>query len=458
MKATEGGAEYPRRYDVDVVLRDGSTVHLRPALAADRSGLTRFLADLSERSKVFRFFHAVKEMEPLTATFLDMDYRERFSMVALHGEPESIVGHGFYAASAPGRAEVAFAVADAIQGQGLGTILLGELAQAATANGITVFEAEVMPENYRMAQVFRDSGFAVSVHASPATLKFEFPTELTEEARRRFEDREQLSAAAAVKHFMEPGSVAVIGASRRRGTIGGEVFHNLMECGFPGPVYPVSPHAAVQSVLAYPDVRDIPGPVDLAVIVVPADQVSGAARACAEKGVKAMVVISAGFAEVGEDGRERQRELLEICRQSAMRLIGPNCMGILNTEPEHRLDATFGPTFPPAGRVGFMSQSGALGLAVMDQAHRMGLGLSSFASVGNKADISGNDLLEYWETDSSTDVVLLYLESFGNPRRFSRVARRVSRSKPILAVKSVAPRRERAPPLRTRARCSQPRM
>jgi acetyl coenzyme A synthetase (ADP forming)-like protein len=436
LNAAANGVGYPRQYDVDVVLREGSTVHLRPALAADLEALTRFLSALSEESKVFRFFHAVKETAHLAASFLDMDYQKRFSLVALQGQPEVIVGHGFYAVTGPARAEVAFAVADALQGHGLGTILLGQLAQAAVAAGIAVFEADVMSENYRMAQVFRDSGFDVSVRSSRGVLRIEFPTELTDEARSRFEHREQLSAAAALRRFMEPRSVAVIGASRRRGTIGGEVFHNLMQSGFPGPVYPVSPHPVVQSVSAYPDVRNVPGSVDLGVVVVPAEQVYGVAEACAEKGVGALVVISAGFAEVGGGGSERQAELLEICRRSGMRLIGPNCMGILNTDPDHRLDATFGPVFPSAGRVGFMSQSGALGLAVMEQARRIGLGLSSFASVGNKADISGNDLLEYWETDPSTDVVLLYLESFGNPRRFSRVARRVSRSKPILAIKS----------------------
>ena len=427
---------YPVQHDVDAVLRDGSTVHLRPAVPADREALALFLNGLSEGSKVFRFFHAVKEPGSMAARFLDMDYRERYSLIALHGEPEAIVGHGYYALGEGGRAEVAFAVADALQGQGLGTLLLGQLAQAATAAGIAVFEADVMSENHRMVQVFRDSGFAVRVRSSLGVLKVEFSTELTEEARTRFEHREQLGAVAALKRFMEPASIAVIGPSRRRGTIGGELFHNLMQSGFPGPVYPVSPHPMVQSVSAYPDVRDVPGPVELAVIVVPAENVCVAAQASGEKGVGALVVISAGFAEAGEEGQGRQAELLEICRRSGMRLIGPNCMGILNTDAEHRLDATFGPAFPLAGRVGFMSQSGALGLAVIDHARRVQLGLSSFVSVGNKADISGNDLLEYWEADPSTDVILLYLESFGNPRRFSRVARRVSRSKPVLAVKS----------------------
>jgi acetate---CoA ligase (ADP-forming) len=240
-----------------------------------------------------------------------------------------------------------------------------------------------------------------------------------------------------MRNFLRPRSVAVIGASRTRGTIGGEVFHNILSAGFNGPAYPINPKAeVVQSVVAYPSVKEVPGPVDLAVIVVPAASVLDVARECGEKGVRALVVISSGFAEVGDDGRARQRELLEVCREYGMRLIGPNCMGILNTGPDVRLNATFAPQFPPNGRVGFSSQSGALGLAVIEHASRLGLGISSFISVGNKADISGNDLIQYWEEDEETDVILLYLESFGNPRKFARITRTVGKTKPIVAVKS----------------------
>ena len=228
-----------------------------------------------------------------------------------------------------------------------------------------------------------------------------------------------------------------MGASRRRGTVGAELFHNLLAGGFNGPVYPVNPNApVVQSVVAYPSIAEVPGPVDLAVVAVPAAAVVRAAEECAAAGVRALVVISAGFAETGPDGAERQAQLLRVCREAGMRLIGPNCLGIVNTNPNVRLDATFGPAVPLAGRVGFLSQSGALGLAVVDYATKLGLGLSSFVSVGNKADISSNDLLDYWEQDPDTSVALLYLESFGNPRRFSRIARRVGRRKPVVAVKS----------------------
>ncbi|HLH69705.1 MAG TPA: GNAT family N-acetyltransferase [Candidatus Dormibacteraeota bacterium] len=428
-----GEATFPAQLDVDVTLRDGSTVHIRPVVPSDQEALQRFLAGLSTESRVFRFFSEVKDLEAVARRFVEIDYHDRHGLVAWRGG--EIVGHGFYALERPGTAEVALTVADALQGKGLGTILLGHLAAAAAAAGISVFVAEVMPENHRMLTVFRDSGFPVSVSSSYGVIKVEFPTSLTEEARERFERREQLSAIAAMRRFFEPRSIAVVGASRHRGTIGGEVFHNLLESGFPGPVYPVSPHPVVQSVAAYPDLERIPGPVDLAVVVVPAAAVLEVARACAAKGVGALVVISSGFAESGEEGRARQAELLEVCRDAGMRLIGPNCMGIINTHPEHPLNATFAPSSPPRGQIGFMSQSGALGLAVIEHARRLGLGLSTFVSVGNKADVSGNDLLEYWESDPETDLIMLYLESFGNPRRFSRLARRIGRRKPILAVK-----------------------
>ncbi len=294
-----------------------------------------------------------------------------------------------------------------------------------------------MASNHAMLHVFRESGFPIEVGAAAGQLHVTFPTAFTREAIERFEHREAIAAVSALKLFFTPRAVAVVGASRKRGTIGGEIFHNLLSYGFQGPVYPVNPLAeVVQSVPAYSSVEAIPGPVDLAVIVVPAARVIEAAAACGRKGVKALVVISAGFSETGPEGQAKQAELIRVCRETGMRLIGPNCMGIANTDPSVRLDATFAPTEPPHGRVGFSSQSGALGLAIFEYANSLGLGLSTFISVGNKADISGNDLLRYWESDQGTDVILLYLESFGNPKKFSQIARRVGRKKPIVVVKS----------------------
>ena len=426
----------PRR-DGDVVLRDGSTVRVRPIRPEDEPALVALFDSLSEESRWFRFFSPAQGSALAAEAHREANLDQAFGLVALSGAEERVVGHAFYAALGERRAEVAFTIANEFQGRGLGTILLVQLAEVAAANGIQVFEAEVIAANHAMLHVFRESGFPIEVTAIAGELHVTFPTALTADAVERFEHREARGAVNALKQFFNPRAVAVIGASRKRGTIGGEIFHNLLSYGFQGAVYPVNPSAAViQSVTAYSSVETIPGPVDLAVIAVPAPLVIEAAAACARKGVKALVVISAGFSETGNEGRAMQAELLGVCRAAGMRLIGPNCMGIANTDPAVSLDATFAPNAPPRGRVGFSSQSGALGLAIIEFAKSLGLGLSTFISVGNKADISGNDLLRYWESDEGTDVILLYLESFGNPKKFSQIARRVGRKKPIVVVKS----------------------
>jgi acetate---CoA ligase (ADP-forming) len=423
--------------ETDVVLRDGSTVHVRPTRAGDEPAILAFLSGLSEESRYFRFFSGAPNLKEAAQRAAVSDLKERCNLVATVGAAPSIVAQAGYVREEKDQAEVAFAVAETFQGRGISTILLGQLAEIAQTVGITTFDASVLGENHRMIEVFRQSGFSVSTHASAGVIELEFPTSLHPEAIERFARREQMAAMAALEHVLAPRSVAVIGASRTRGTIGAELFHNLVANGFNGPVYPVNPSApVVQSVVAYPTVLDIPGPVDLAVIAVPAVHVVESARQCATKGVKSLVVISSGFAESGAEGASRQAELVAVCRESGMRMVGPNCMGVINTAPEISMNATFGPATPPGGRVGFMSQSGALGLAVIDYAKSLSLGLSWFISAGNKADLSGNDVLQYAETDPRTDLVLLYLESFGNPRKFARIARRVARTKPIIAVKS----------------------
>ncbi len=423
--------------EADVVLRDGSTLHVRPVLRSDEGALLDLLQNLSPQARSYRFFSGGANLKEAARRAVDVDYRESYGLVATRGPKEEIVAHAFFVRLNGDRAEVAFAIADAFQGRGLGTILYAHLAEAAQELGVTTFEADVMHDNERMLQVFRDSGFPIRMRSEPGRVIVTSPTALSAEAIERFEQRDQIAAFAAMQHFFSPASVAVIGASRERGTVGGEIFHNLLATGFNGPVYAVNPQAeVVQSVPAYPTVAAVPGPVELAVIAVPAAAVLDVARQCADAGVKGLVVISAGFAEVGDEGAERQHELIALCRRSGLRLIGPNCMGTVNTSPEVMLNATFAPAFPPPGSVGFMSQSGALGLAVIDFASGLGLGLSSFVSVGNKADISGNDLLDYWESDQRTELILLYLESFGNPRKFARIARRVGAGKPIVAVKS----------------------
>ena len=428
-------APYPAEREAEVVLRDGSTVHVRPIRAEDEQDLHRFLEELDPESRMFRFFSAGTDLGAAARSMVDVDYTRRYGLVAIRGG--EVVGQGLYFGEASNEAEVAFAVADRLQGMGLGTLLLAHLAQVASEHGITVFWAEVMPENHRMIEVFRDSGFPVEMSSEPGAIRVEFPTSFADEAVGRFEDRDRLAAVAALRSFLEPSAVAVIGASRNRDTVGGQVFHNALESGFEGVVYPVNPSAdVVQAVHAYPSVADLPEDVDLAVIAVPAAAVLDVARQCGERGVRALVVISAGFAETGPDGVERERELVEICRAAGMRLIGPNCLGILNNTPGNALDVTFAPGSPLPGTVGFVSQSGALGLALIDLAEGRGLGVSSFGSIGNRADITANDFLEYWEGDGETRVALLYIESFSDPRRFSRVARRVGREMPVVVVKS----------------------
>ena len=235
----------------------------------------------------------------------------------------------------------------------------------------------------------------------------------------------------------EPKSIAVVGASRTRGSVGAEIFHNLIAGGFRGGLFPINRHAtAIEGMPAYRSVRDVPVPIDLVVVAVPSECVDATVDECIEKRVQAIVVISAGFSEIGPEGRARELRIREKVRQAGLRLVGPNCMGVLNTDPRQPLNATFSPVFPPTGPVAFSSQSGALGLAVLEGAKRLNLGLSSFVSVGNKADVSTNDLLEYWEHDRRTSVILMYVESFGNPRRFAEIARRVGRQKPIIALKA----------------------
>jgi acetyl coenzyme A synthetase (ADP forming)-like protein len=417
---------------VDVALRDGGTVRVRPVARGDAAALRAFLGGLSEESRWLRFFTGGVNLDVATERIVAGAGR---GLVAVAGDPERIVGHADYVPESPDRAEVAFAIADEWQGRGIATVLLAHLAERAQRAGIATFTATVLPGNHRMIQVFRDSGFAVDVRALPGELSIEMPADLTPEGRARFEDRERTAAAAAVAHVLRPASVALVGVSRRAGSVGAAVLGNLVSAGYQGDLCVIHPRGeAFPGVETYRSFAAVPWPVELAVIAVPAAKVNDVARDCGAAGVRALVVLSAGFAEVGEAGVARQAELLAICRAAGMRLVGPNCLGVLNTGVG--LNASFAPVAPPAGGVAFASQSGAFGIAAVAEAARRNLGLSSFVSTGNKADLSGNDLLQHWEQDGDTDVIGLYLESFGNPRRFGRIARRVAAAKPIIAVKS----------------------
>jgi acetate---CoA ligase (ADP-forming) len=436
VRATVSEPGYPSDRETDIVLRDGSTVHVRPVRTGDRDAIHEFLTGVSEDSIWCRFFTAAN-LDWASDLSADVDYRDRYALVAETGHPRRIIAHATFIRAGADRAEVAFLVSDRWQGKGITTILLAHLAETARQLGVTTFIADVLPGNHRMIEVFRKSGFAVEVRSAPDAIRVHFPTSLTPEATARFQDRDRTAAVAAVTSVLAPRSVAIIGASRRRGTVGGVLLHNAIAADFAGSLYAVNEHGgSVQGVDAYRSPAELPEPTDLAVIVVPAPRVLESARECVAAGARALVVISAGFAETGVAGASRQGELLELCRDAGVRLVGPNCLGVLNTGDDVRLNATFAPHQATVGPIGFLSQSGGLGIAIIEAAARLGVGLSSFASVGNKADLSSNDFLQYWELDPNTSVALLYLESFGNPRKFARVARRFGAAKPVVAVKS----------------------
>ena len=404
--------------------------------AEDRNGIAEFLTSMSPDSLYFRGCGQI-DVQWLSDWSADVDAGDRYGLVATTGQPERIVAHASYVRIDQRRAEVAFEVADELHGYGIGTLLLGQLAGVAAQQGIDELVASVMATNRKMLDVLRDSGFPVSRQIDGSTVEVSFPTAISGEVLSAFDRRRHTSSLSAVSSFLRPASLAVVGASRRADSIGGSLMRNVVNGGFSGPIYPVNPHAhEILGLRAYRSVLDLPEAPDLAVVAVPAVSVPGVAEECAKRGVRAILVISSGFSEVGGEGLKRQRALLDTCRRSGMRLIGPNCLGILNTDPSVKLNATFVRRVPAAGGVAMMSQSGGVAIALMDVATELGIGVSSFVSIGNKSDISGNDLLEYWEEDPHTALISLYLESFGNPRRFARIARRVSATKPILAVKS----------------------
>ena len=402
----------------DFLLIDGATIAIRPVRPDDEAGLSALIDGLSERSSFLRFFSGA--VNARAAARLAASGPDTAGVVAVAGDPETIIGHALYVREGAGRAEVAFEVADAWHGRGVGTILLGAAADRAAAEGIETFDALVMPENHAMVQLFRESGFPVDVHARPGELSVELPTTRSPEASRRFAERERIGAVAALRRFLEPASIAVIGASTRPGSVGAALLANVRDS-FEGPVFTIG---RGQSIL------DVVEPVELAVVAVPAKHVEAVAHECAAKGVAALLIISAGFEDAA--GRRRRERLAACCRASGMRMIGPNCLGVAGPH----LNATFVRSRPHAGRVALISQSGGIGIAALEQGHSHGVGLSAFVSIGDRADISSNDVLQWCEADPGTDVIALYLESFGNPRRFSRVARHVTRSKPIVAVKA----------------------
>ncbi len=430
------GTSYPKHWEADVLVRDGSTAQVRPIGPTDADALTEFYARVSEQSKYFRFFAPYPVLSDRDVErFTHVDHHQRVAFVVTRGN--SIVAVGRYDAINEHDAEVAFLVQDDYQGKGLGQLLLEHLAQAGRERGYRRFVAEVLPDNVPMIRVFREQGYAVAGGFEDGVMRLEFSIDPTDTAMGVVQAREHRFEAASIDRIFNVSSVAVVGASRKQDTIGQALVRNLILGDFAGSVYAVNPQAEpVSGLPAFSSVQEIPGPVDLAIIAVPAEAVPDVVLDCAAKGVHALVVISSGFAETGEDGRVRQRRLLGLVRSYGLRLVGPNCLGVINTASDISLNASLSPLMPPRGRVSFFCQSGALGVAILETVDRRGLGLSTFVSAGNRADVSGNDLLQFWEEDNDTEVVLLYLESIGNPRKFSRIARRVGRRKPVVAVKS----------------------
>ncbi len=434
----------PPHWEADVVVADGGTVHLRPIRPSDADALVTFHAGLSTRTRYLRYFSAYPRIPDRDLyRFTNVDHRDRVALVALLGEEIIAVGR-YEREDDSDNAEVAFVVADAHQGRGIGSVLLEHLAAAARESGVRQFNAVVLAENTGMVRVFREAGYETARHLEQGEITLEFAVDETAVTEAVMREREQRAEARSIKRLLYPRSVAVVGASNDAGKVGNAVFANLLRMGFDGLLYPVNPEAPhVGGVPAYRSVLDIPGEVDLVVVAVPAGAVPEVVAQCAKCGVRGLVVLSGGFGERGSDderaaGRAAQRAVVTEARANGMRVVGPNCLGIINTDSTVRLNASLAPLPPLAGRAGFFAQSGALGVAVLGEAARRGIGVSTFVSAGSRADVSGNDLLQFWETDENTDVVLMYLESFGNPRKFARLARRLGRRKPIVAVNSAA--------------------
>jgi acyl-CoA synthetase (NDP forming)/GNAT superfamily N-acetyltransferase len=426
---------YPSHWESDVVLADGGTLHVRPIRPDDGDRMVAFHGRQSSESIYFRFFSphptlSPRELERLTV----VDYEDRMVFVGLLDD--ELLGVALYDRwSGRNEAEVAVMVDDAEQGRGIGTVLLEFLAAAGRDAGFLRFTAQVLPSNRKMLGVFKQAGFDATSQFADGVIEVTLGIEPTPAARAAIEERAHRAEARSVARLLTPGSVAVIGAGRHRG-VGRVIVEHLVAAGYRGDVHPVNPNAVtVAGRAGHSSVLEISEGVDQAVIAVPAASVPAVVVECARARVQSLIIVSAGFSERGPEGAAAEREVIGLARRYGMRVVGPNCLGILNTDPEVRLHASITPVHPEPGPVGLACQSGALGTAILEHADQVGLGVSTFVEAGNKADVSANDLLQYWEDDDRTHVVLLHLESFGNPRRFSRIARRVARSKPIVAVK-----------------------
>ncbi|MGV4928125.1 GNAT family N-acetyltransferase (plasmid) [Streptomyces sp. BHT-5-2] len=427
---------------VSALLADGSTVRLRPACPADRPQVLRLYDEMSVDSLRNRFFMVSRRSGERAADRLcTPGGRGHRTLVALHGD--RLIGVAEYeTGDDPATAEIALAVADDFHRRGVGTLLLEHLVHTARENGVTAFTADLLADNHPIHRVLADLGLHLTRRYDGTTVHGVIGLEPDEAYLSAMDLRGRTAGTASLRPLLRPRSVAVIGAGTRPGSVGRAILHNLREDHFRGLLHAVNPHAhAVLHVPAFASVGELPHPPELAVLAVPAAAVPGVARECGRVGVKALVVVTAGL------DADRTAELTAACRRWGMRMVGPNCLGIANTEPDVRLDATFAVGRPLPGTAGVAVQSGGVGIALLDGLSRLGIGVSSFVSLGDKRDVSGNDLLQWWECDDRTDLALVHLESFGNPRAFSRTARRVTRRMPLLTVdagRSTAGRRAAA--------------
>ncbi|MFD3567309.1 GNAT family N-acetyltransferase, partial [Streptomyces sp. NPDC058667] len=441
--------DYPDHWEADVVLRDGGTARIRPITAADADRLVSFYEQVSDESKYYRFFAPYPRLSAKDVhRFTHHDFVDRVGLAATVGGEfiatvryDRIDDRGLPASAPADEAEVAFLVQDAHQGRGVASALLEHIAAVARERDIRRFAAEVLPANTKMIKVFTDAGYTQKRSFEDGSVRLHLDLEPTDRSLAVQRAREQRAEARSVQRLLTPRSVAVVGAGRAPGGVGRTVLRNLLGADFTGRVYavnaalPTGEASELDGVPAHASVGAIGEPVDLAIVAVPAERVPEAVADCGEHGVRGLVVLSAGYAESGADGRERQRQLVRQARSYGMRIIGPNAFGIITTADDVRLNASLAPQMPAAGRIGLFTQSGAIGIALLAGLHRRGAGLSSFISAGNRADVSGNDFLQHWYDDPGTDVVLLYLESIGNPRKFTRLARRTAAVKPVVVVK-----------------------
>ncbi|MCX5127212.1 bifunctional GNAT family N-acetyltransferase/acetate--CoA ligase family protein [Streptomyces sp. NBC_00347] len=444
---TASDPSYPDHWEADVVLRDGGTARIRPITTDDAGRLVSFYEQVSDESKYYRFFAPYPRLSDRDVhRFTHHDYVDRVGLAATIGGEfiatvryDRIGADGRSATGPSDEAEVAFLVQDAHQGRGVASALLEHIGAVARERGIRRFAAEVLPANSKMIKVFTDAGYQQKRSFEDGSVHLTLDLEPTAESLAVQRAREQRAEARSVQRLLSPGSVAVIGVSRSLAGVGAAALRNLRDSGFHGHLYAVNEAVTrdlLDGVRAYPTLGAVGAPVDLAVIAVPAGRVPDAVAACGEHGVQGLVVLSAGYGESGPEGMARQRELVRQVRSYGMRLIGPNAFGVINTAPEVELNASLAPAPAPArGRVGLFTQSGAIGIALLSGLLRRGEGLSSFVSAGNRADVSGNDILQYWYDDEATDVALMYLETLGNPRKFTRLARRTAAVKPVVVAK-----------------------